>query len=124
MRRVPGAVRGNNFEAAALAPLCQPLQELHAGKANGLAFGRVTAIRFGKPLDEFPVRRAEQLLLVRRTLGQLEDFGKGPEFVARPRAKEVEMHRQLAKTAKLGRGLDGAADAEPRAWGVQVRRRG
>ena len=124
MRRVPGAVRGNNFEAAALAPLGEPLQELYAGKADGLAFGSVAAIRFGKPLDEFPIRRAEQLLLVRRTLGQLEDFGKGPEFVSRPRAKEVEMDCQLAETAKLGRGLHGAADAEPRAWGIQVRRRG
>src|SRR6267142_6898572 len=44
MWRVPSAVGRNNFKAAALAPLREPLQEFNAAKAEGFAFGSIAAI--------------------------------------------------------------------------------
>src|SRR5436190_17402977 len=124
MRGVAGAIGGDDFEAAALAPLREPFQELNAAKADGFAFGNIAAIGFGEPLDELPVRRAEQFLLVRGTLRQLQDFGEGAEFVTGAGTKKIEVDRQLAKPAKLRRWLDGAAYAQPCTRGVEMRRRG
>src|SRR5204862_7195757 len=99
MRGVAGAIGGDDFEAAALAPLREPFQELNAAKADGFAFGNIAAIGFGEPLDELPVRRAEEFLLVRGTLRKLQDFGEGAEVVPGAGARKYEVERQCAEAA-------------------------
>src|SRR5271168_5393397 len=72
---------------------------------------------FRKPLDEFPIARLKQFLLVRRARRQFNDLRELSDLLAGARAKEMELNAEPVPRGLGFVGLRGAKDAQRGAGG-------
>ena len=116
-------VTGMVFQPPGKSPSSQPLQQVQAGKSEILFALSATGEGLCQPLDEFPVLRGKQFLLVRRARRQLDDFGDRPDLLASAGTEEVQPDLERVQRGMIRRGLRGAQDPQRRAGSFEVRQR-
>ena len=76
-------------------------------------------------MDELPVVRREELLLVGSAVGEVDDLRERPDLLARPRPEKIEPDLKGLERARLLRpgagGLERAQDSQRGPGSVQVR---
>ena len=113
------------FQAGRVAPARQPLEQFGVGQNQRVrvAQGGI-ALRVGNPLDEFPVGRRKQLLLMGGADDEVNHFAERARLLAGARARQKELHGQAITRRLLLVRLQAADDAQDGARRVEQRHGG
>jgi len=117
------AIRGQ-FEPGGVTPAGEPLQEFKFGKHQCFVAFAAIAVGLGQPLNECPIRRRKQFLLMGRPRHQVDHVCQRADLFASARPKKMKLHSEAVAGGILVIGQDLAQDAQCGAWCVQQRLRG
>ena len=112
------------FEAIGMPPARQPLEQFGVGEQQGVRIGGAFAMRVVNPLDEFPILRREQFLLMRGADHEVHKIVQRPGFFTRARAQQEELQGQLIARRLGGVRLRRADHAQGGAGRIEVQRGG
>src|ERR1022692_433585 len=84
------AVRG--FEPRRAAPMREPVEQFGVGQYERFITVLAVVMRFGQPLNELPVVRQKQFLLMRGARGEFDDFLERTDFIDRKSTRLNSSH--------------------------------
>ena len=91
------------FEAVRVAPAREPLQQFGVGQNQCVRAVVAVAVRVGDPLDEFPVGRRKQFLLVRGADDEVNHVAQRARLFARARTRQKKLHGEAMTRRFLAR---------------------
>ncbi len=108
------------FEARRVAPARQPLEQFGVGQGQlvGVPRGGI-ALRIGNPLDEFPVGRRKQLLLMGGADDQIDHLPERARLFARARTRQKKLHDETVARRLFRIRFGTADDPQDGARGVE-----
>jgi len=89
LQRLSWPVVGGQLQPCRMPPARQPVQQLQVRKHQPFLPIAAAGVRLRQPLNEFPIARRKQLLLMRRPRRQLDNLAERPHLLARARAQQV-----------------------------------
>ena len=98
------------FEPRAVAPMREPMHQFRVGQNQRVIAVLAVGMGVGEPLDEFPIVRRKEFLLVRGAGGQFDHVLQRAKFFAGARAQEVKLDapggsaRRFRRRVAAGKG--------------------
>ena len=112
------------FEVRRVTPAREPLEQFRVRQNQHVRAVVAVAMRIGNPLDEFPVVRRKQFLLVRGANDEINHLAQRARLLARARARQKKLHREPVMRRFVLARLHAADNAERGARRIEQRQRG
>ncbi len=112
------------FEPLRVTPAREPLEKFGVVQQQRRLVAGAFAVRVINPLDEFPIPRREQLLLVRGADDKVHEVVQRTRLLAGARSEQQKLHGEPVTRRLIFVRLRLADDAQRGARRVEVQRRG